>query len=87
MAEADETKAEVNGLLDIQERVAVTIVQLREDIQQLNSGALLLGLHESNDSNVRPVIQMTSAALSELSLMESSMTEVRGRLLDWYNRL
>lgn len=85
MTYADEGKAQIDRLISLQEQVDKFLGDSDEKLKTLITEALALGLQESHDSNVRPVIQMAGQAKSELELVRSAIVEMRGRLLDWRN--
>lgn len=85
MTYADEGKVQIDQLISLQEQIDRFIENSDEKLASLIQGALALGLQESHDSNMRPVVQMAAQAKSELNLVRSALTEMRGRLLDWRN--
>jgi len=87
MSMADENRAIINGALDRQLEVDALFPMIEDKLDEILREIMPLGLTESSDSNIRPVIQMIEAAKSEANMTRATITEIRGRLLDWRDRL
>lgn len=83
MTAADGPKAEIDAMIAIEEEIDVLTRQILRKLDDLKGRALVLGIQESGDSNVRPVIMMVESASRDYETAEAGLADVRGRLQDW----
>lgn len=87
MPEAEETRAEVNRLIDICEDLQIQLLVLKTRIQELQGGVVLLDLTQSISPSVRSIARMAPLIGRSITDDQEIIGQVKSDLQDFASRL
>ena len=87
MTAADETRAEVNRLIDICEDLQVQLLNFKTRVQELQGGVVLLDLTQSTNASVRSIARMAPLIGKNISDDMEITMQVKSDLQSFADRL